>query len=62
MCDIVYQDAIENNFSHEQMTPLNPILNLTAMLKQKIIGIFMERFGMVGEENPESRNVEGISF
>ena len=26
-CDMVYQDAIENNFSHEQMTTLNPILN-----------------------------------
>ena len=26
-CDMVYQDAIENNFSHEQMTPLNPILS-----------------------------------
>ena len=26
-CDMAYQDAIENNFSHEQMTPLNPILS-----------------------------------
>lgn len=26
-CDMVYQDAIENNFSHEQMKPLNPILS-----------------------------------
>ena len=23
LSDIIYQDAIENNFSHEQMTPLN---------------------------------------
>ena len=27
MCDKMYQDAIETNYSHEQMTPLNSIIN-----------------------------------
>ena len=31
--DQVYYDAIENNFSHELMTPLNPITNCSYLLK-----------------------------
>lgn len=32
MSDKMYQDAIEANYSHEQMTPLNCILNTTGVL------------------------------
>ena len=31
--DQVYYEAIENNFSHELMTPLNPITNCSDLLK-----------------------------
>jgi hypothetical protein len=37
--DQVYFDAIENNFSHELMTPLNPIINSTSLLKREILSI-----------------------
>ena len=32
MGDKIYRDAIEMNYSHEQMTPLNSIMNNSAML------------------------------
>lgn len=32
----MYQDAIEANYSHEQMTPLNCIMNTTNILIQKM--------------------------
>lgn len=35
--DKVYYDAIENNFSHELMTPLNPITNSSSLLKKGIL-------------------------
>ena len=35
--DQVYYDAIENNFSHELMTPLNPIMSSISILKRKMI-------------------------
>ena len=37
--DQVYFDAIENNFSHELMTPLNPIIISTSLLKREILSI-----------------------
>ena len=37
MTDKLYQDAIEANYSHEQMTPLNCILNNTNIVKSRII-------------------------
>ena len=33
---MLYQEAIENNFSHEQMTPLNCIKNFTAMVREML--------------------------
>lgn len=38
--DQVYFDAIENNFSHELMTPLNPITNCCNLLKKGVLKIF----------------------
>jgi hypothetical protein len=35
-----YQDAIENNYSHEQMTPLNSISANSSYLKNKLVTIF----------------------
>ena len=31
-CDEIYQEAIEANYSHEQMTPLNSILGNTEII------------------------------
>ena len=42
-CDRNYREAIENNFTHEQMTPLNPILGHSELTKQKIISLYAER-------------------
>ena len=36
MIDSMYQDAIENNYSHEQMTPLNSILGNSQIILNKI--------------------------
>lgn len=36
MSDQIYQNAIEANYSHEQMTPLNLILSTTSVLMKKI--------------------------
>ena len=33
-CDSIYQEAIENNYSHEQMTPLNCINSNTNIIKR----------------------------
>jgi len=32
----MYQDAIETNYSHEQMTPLNSIINNSKLAMSKI--------------------------
>ena len=42
--DQVYQEALENNFSHEQMTPLNPILSHSELIKKHIISSYLEKF------------------
>jgi hypothetical protein len=36
MSDMMYQEAIEANFSHEQMTPLNCILGNSKIVKQDL--------------------------
>ena len=36
MCDKMYEDAIETNYSHEQMTPLNSIINNSKLAESKI--------------------------
>jgi hypothetical protein len=41
-CDTVYQEAIENNFSHEYMTPLNPIMANSSLGKSKLINLYAE--------------------
>jgi hypothetical protein len=40
--DKTYQDAIENNYSHEQMTPLNPIMNFAPVVKKSIINLYAQ--------------------
>ena len=37
MSDKMYQDAIEANFSHEQMTPLNCIINNSKIIEKNLI-------------------------
>jgi hypothetical protein len=36
LIDHMYQDAIEQNFSHEQMTPLNSIVNSSKLCTEKV--------------------------
>ena len=59
--DQVYFDAIENNFSHELMTPLNPIINSTSLLKRDILSISTK--GQVIRENQilEGNNLDVLS-
>ena len=38
--DKIYQEAIENNYSHEQMTPLNCITNSYALVKKTLQLLF----------------------
>ena len=52
--DQVYFDAIENNFSHELMTPLNPIINSTSLLKTEILSMCTN-----GQVMQESQLIEG---
>ena len=61
--DQVYYDAIENNFSHELMTPLNPITNCSYLLKQGILKIHAKNNQMVEDSRTlvESYDKESLS-
>lgn len=37
LLDGIYQDAIEANYSHEQMTPLNSILGNSKLIRTRFI-------------------------
>lgn len=41
ICDNLYQDAIEMNYSHENMTPLNCILNNSHVVIRDIEAIIL---------------------
>lgn len=45
--DKVYYDAIQNNFSHELMTPLNPITNCSDLLKKGVLQIYSKQNEMI---------------
>ena len=61
--DQVYQDAIENNFSHEIMTPLNPIINFASVLKQDILHYFYTNNDIIHDKNNpnEGMNLQALS-
>ena len=40
LSDIIYQEAIENNYSHEQMTPLNLLKANTSIIKHNVYKVF----------------------
>jgi len=39
MSDSTFQEAIQNNYSHEQMTPLNCILSNSYLMKGTIVNL-----------------------
>ena len=41
LSDMIYQEAIENNFSHEQMTPLNLLKANSQIIKTKVYSMFL---------------------
>jgi hypothetical protein len=53
-------NAIENNFSHEMMSPLNPILSGAAVLKNSIIKVFKDEESKILEDESIS-DIEGYS-
>ena len=44
------------------MTPLNPIQTSAKILKQKIVGLYLEKLGVVAEDNPDYLNIEQLNF
>ena len=61
-CDMVYQNAIENNYSHEQMTPLNPIMSQSSLGKQRFIKLFMEILKLKEGEQPNDLTIERVNY
>ena len=59
--DQVYFDAIENNFSHELMTPLNPIINSTSLLKTEILSMCTNGKVMKESQLIEGNNLDTLS-
>lgn len=53
LSDRIYQEAIEANYSHEQMTPLNNILNNSVLL--------VKRFRQLHQMNKEHMQMLGIN-
>ena len=43
LSDMIYQEAIENNFSHEQMTPLNLLKANSSIIKSKVYNMFVQK-------------------
>ena len=48
--DQVYYDAIENNFSHELMTPLNPITTCCSLIKEGVLSLY-SKFNEMPQES-----------
>ena len=57
----MYQDAIEKNYSHEQMTPLNCI-NQSSKLVSKSFQMLISKFGNKTNKEFERQNRETFSF
>ena len=41
--DQLYQDVIENNYSHEQMTPMGPIIAFSNILKKTLVELYAQK-------------------
>jgi len=50
MSDATFQEAIQNNYSHEQMTPLNCILSNSYLMKGTIVNL-LAKFNKVPMDN-----------
>lgn len=46
LLDSVYQRAIENTYSHEQMTPLNFLQSNAQLLQKQVVNMFKRLFRM----------------
>ena len=54
----MYRDAIEANYSHEQMTPLNCILATSKIVLRRIL----EMHKKLKDEENESRHLETVKL
>lgn len=48
-----YQEAIKNNFTHEQMTPLNLILKNTALVRNNILTTLADALNLNNEDQEQ---------
>lgn len=53
LIDKMYQDAVEANFSHEYMTPLNSIIGNTNMTRSNLKMIY-KQVGLIGNSSPNA--------
>lgn len=58
---MIYQDAIENNYSHEQMTPLNPIMNYSTLMKQLLIQLYAQKQNVNSVVGHSEEEIERVS-
>ena len=42
LSDSIYQEAIEGNFSHNQMTPLNYLTQSSSLINDKVYQLFLQ--------------------
>jgi len=61
-CDNIYQEAIENNFSHEYMTPLNPIMGFSALGKLRLINLYAEMLKIKDKPLNRKSSIERVNI
>ena len=60
MCDKKYKDAIEANFSHEQMTPLNGILACSKIVLKRVVNMTAQLNRMNNANDASRRQQEEL--
>lgn len=55
----MYQEAIEANYSHEQMTPLNCIIGQSKIVKDELI-CFLKKIRRSIPDNNQTKELENL--